>query len=113
MNTPLSDILGSQAAASVLLYLYHYNEGYGRGIAGDLDLSLIAVQKQLEKYEKNRILVSQHVGRTILYKWNEKSRLSKRLKDLVAIVYDGFSLEERAGIFKVRRRPRSKDKPVL
>ena len=112
MNTPLSDILGSQTAASVLLYLYHYNEGYGRGIAGDLDLNLLTVQKQLEKFEKNRILVSQRVGRTILYKWNEKSGLSKRLKDLVAAVYGGFPLEERAELFKVRRRPRSKDKPV-
>jgi hypothetical protein len=34
------------------------------------------------------------------------------MKELVAVVYEGMSLEERETLFPTRRRPRSKEKPI-
>ncbi len=36
-----------------------------------------------------------------------------RLKDLVAVFYDGMSLEAKEQCFPIRRRHRAKDKPVI
>lgn len=113
MKTVLQDLFGGRSAEGVLLYLYHYGEGYGRGIASDLDLSLESVQRQLDKLEGTRVLVTRKLGRTLVFSWNEKSMVARKVKDLVATVYEGIPLEKRAKIFSVRRRPRSKDKPVL
>lgn len=113
MKTVLQDLFGSRSAEGVLLYLYHYGEGYGRGIASDLELSLESVQRQLDKLEGARVLVTRRLGRTLVFSWNEKSKTARKVKDLVATVYEGIPLEKRAEIFSVRRRPRSKNKPVL
>jgi len=113
MKTVLSELLGGQTADLTLLYLYHYGEGYGRGISKDLGLSLESVQRQLDKFERARVLVSKRMGRTLIFSWNEKSKVSCSVKELVGVVYGGLPIETRAEIFKIRRRPRSKDKPVL
>ncbi len=78
-----------------------------------MGLSLEAVQRQLDKLEGARVLVTRRLGRTLVFSWNEKSKTARKVKDLVATVYEGIPLENRAEIFSVRRRPRSKDKPVL
>jgi len=114
MNTGvLAQLLGSQAAASVLLHLYHHGETYGRAAAGDMEVSLLSVQRQLDKFEETGVLVSREVGRTRLYQWNPKSLIANRLRDLVSVVYDGIPLAQRQQIFAKRRLPRAKKKPVL
>ena len=111
-STALADLFGSRAAEAVLLHLYHYGESYGRAISKDFAISLDSVQRQLEKFSGAGVLVSKSQGRTLLYSWNAKSRLAARLKDLVAVIYDGMSIEARARIFATRRRPRAKGKSV-
>ena len=111
-STALADLFGSRAAEAVLLHLFHHGESYGRAVAADLSISLDSVQRQLDKFERNRILVVKRQGRTLVYSWNPKSRLAARMKDLVAVVYNSIPLEERMKIFRTRRRPRAKDKPT-
>ncbi len=113
IRTVLQELFGSRTSEGVLLYLYHYGEGYGRGIAADMELSLESVQRQLDKFEGVRVLVTRRLGRTLVFSWNEKSKTARKVKELVATVYDGIPLEKRAEIFSARMRPRSKDKPVL
>lgn len=112
-STALADLFGSRAAESVLLHLYHYGETHGRAVSADFSISLDSVQRQLEKFARSGTLVSKVQGRTHVYRWNPKSRLAGRLKELVAVVYDGIPLEKRVILFAVRRRPRAKGKVVI
>ncbi|NJM37193.1 MAG: ArsR family transcriptional regulator [Akkermansiaceae bacterium] len=112
-STALAELFGSRAAESVLLHLYHYGETYGRAVSADFKISLDSVQRNLEKFERAGVLICKKNGRTLIYNWNPKSRLSKRLQDLVEIIYESMSLETREIIFSTRRRHRSKDKPVI
>jgi hypothetical protein len=59
------------------------------------------------------VLVSKQQGRTIVYTWNPKARITEKVKDLVGLVYDSIPLKHRATMFAERRRPRAKDKPVV
>lgn len=111
--TILGDVLGGRAAEAVLLHIYHYGESYGRAIASDSEMTLFPIQRQLDKFEKAGVLACKKHGRTLVFTWNAKSRFAMRMKSLVEVVYEGMSLEEREGRFPVRRRPRSKDKPVI
>ena len=111
--TVLGDVLGSRAAEAVLLHVYHYGESYGRAVSSDFGLTLYPIQRQLDKFEKAGVLVRKTHGRTVVFTWNAKSRFAKRMKDLVEVVYEGMPLEEREARFSVRRRPRSKDKPII
>ena len=106
----LAELFGSRAAEAALLHLYHYGESYGRAVSADLEISLDSVQRQLDKFERSGVLISKKHGRTLLYTWNPKSRVASRLKDLVAVVYDGIPLDRRQILFQKRRRPRGKGK---
>jgi hypothetical protein len=112
-STALAELFGSRAAESVLLHLFHYGESYGRAIAADFEISLDSVQRNLEKFESSGVLVCKKQGRTLLYSWNPRSRLAVKLKDLVEVIYESMPLEVRQIRFATRRRPRSKDKPII
>lgn len=111
--TALGEVFGGSAAEAVMLHVYHYGESYGRAISSDFNISLFPVQRQLDKFERAGVLVCKKQGKTLLFTWNLKSRFAKRVKDLVEVVYEGMSLEEREMRFPVRRRPRTKDKPII
>ncbi len=111
--TFLADLLGSSAAEAALLHLFHYGESYGRAISADFGVSLDSVQRQLDKLERNGMLICKWQGRTLVYHWNPKSRAAARLKDLVSVAYDGMSPEISMEKFATRRGHRSKDKPVI
>ncbi len=107
------EVSGGRAEEAVLLHLYHYGESYGRAISSDFGLTLFPIQRQLDKFEKAGVVVCKQQGKTVVFTWNAKSRFAKRMKTLVEVVYEGMSLEEREASFPVRRRPRSKDNPII
>lgn len=109
----LAEVFGSRAAEAALLHLYHHGETYGRAAAGDMEVSLLSIQRQLDKFERLGVLVSREVGRTRLYQWNPKSVVAKRVEDLVKTIYEGIPLTERQVRFAKRRRPRAKGKIVI
>ena len=113
ISTALQDLFGGKAAEAVLLALFHDGEAYGRAIARDFGVSLEAVQRQLDRFERSGALVCKRQGRTLVYAWNPKSRLASRLRDLTGVVYDGLDTGVKEGIFPQRRQPRAKDKPVI
>ncbi len=113
ISTALQDLFGGKAAEAVLLALFHDGESYGRAIARDSGVSLDAVQRQLERFERSGAIVCKRQGRTLVYTWNPKSRIAARLRDLTGVIYDGLSLEAKQAMFPERRQPRAKDKPVI
>ena len=113
MSDVLAELLGSRAAEAALLHLYHHGETYGRAVAADMGVSLLPVQRQLDKFERLGVLVSREAGRTRLYQWNPKSLIAKKVEELVKVSYEGMPLTLRQSRFAQRRRPRAKGKPVL
>lgn len=111
--TALQELFGGKAAEAVLLALFHQGEIYGRAVARDFEISLDGVQRQLDRFERSGALVCKRQGRTLIYSWNPKSRISLRLRELVGVVYDGLDMRLKEEIFKSRHQPRAKDKPVI
>jgi len=84
-------------------YLPVYGETHGRAVARDFSVSLVSVQRQLERFERSGALVCKRQGRTLVYSWNPKSRLAARLRDLVAVVHEGMSLQAKAALYPERQ----------
>ncbi len=80
-----------------------------RAIAREFAVSLDAVQRQLDRFERSGTLVCQRHGRTLVDCWNPKSRLAARLRDLTGAVYDGLDPAAKEASFTERRHPRTKD----
>ena len=112
-SSALHELFGGRAAEAVLLHLFHHGETHGRAVARDFSVSLVSVQRQLERFERSGALVCRHQGRTVVYSWNPKSRLAARLRDLVAVVHEGMSQQAKEILFKERRAPSAKDQPVI
>ena len=109
----LEGIFGNQTAEKVLLSLFHYGEGYVRGIAQDFGIAETPVKGQLERLEKSGVVHSKLVGKTRLYTFNEKSPYTKPLKLLLEVLYSSIPLKQRAQLFAKRKRPRRTGKPVI
>lgn len=113
MESALEALFGNRTAAKLMLYLYHYGQGYARGAAKDLGLAVSAVQRQLDKFEGAGLLVSTMVGNTRVYSFNPRQPATSKLKELVRVFYEAMSIAERARMFPTRRRPRRRGKPVI
>ena len=109
----LEGIFGNQTAERVMLHIYHYREIHASAIASDYDMALNPVLQQLKRFESAGILVSKQVGRSRVFFLNQKSAFAKPIQEIVRIAYESIPLEERQAIFKTRRRPRRKGKPIL
>lgn len=109
----LEGIFGNKTAELVLLHVYHYGEIHASAIAQDYGIAVNPVKGQLDRFERAGILASKEVGRSRLYFFNPKSVFLSPVKELLKIVYESIPLNEREKIFKSRRRPRRKGKPVL
>jgi len=108
----LSGLLGNESAEKVLLYLENYQSGYPRGIATTFELPVSQTQRQLEKLEREGVLVSRLIGRTREYQWNPRylflNELRALLKKALANLPDDFKTK----YFRSRSRPRRKGKPL-
>lgn len=112
MDTALKEIFGSKSAEVVLLYLYQHGEGYGRSIARESNISLESLQRRLRVFENNGVLISKKIGSAILYRWNESSPFSQKLKELVGIQYENMSSEEREGVYEKKKVMKKTDTPL-
>jgi hypothetical protein len=109
----LEGIFGNKTAEKVLLHIFHYGESHASAIASDFELALNPIRQQLNRFELAGVLVSKEAGRARIYSFNPKSPLTKPVKELIELAYESIPLSERQDLFKTRRRPRRKGKPVL
>ena len=105
--------VGNRTAVRLMLYLFHYGEVYGTGMAKDLGIALSPIQRQLDKFEAAGFLISKMVGNTRVYSFNPKQPATNKLKELIQIFYEAMSENERQKMFRTRRRPRRRGKPVI
>lgn len=108
----LENILGNKTAERVLLHVFHYGEIHASAIARDYGVAVTPIRYQLDRFESAGVLVSKQVGRSRVYAFNSKFPLTRFVKDMVEVVYNSIPIEECVELFKARRRPRRKGKPV-
>lgn len=106
----LEKLFGSATAERVLLYMGSYDEGYAAAIARTFGLSASQVQKQLDKFEQDGILVQQPKGRARIYTWNPRWPLRRQLQALLSDALMLMPEDTKAKFFRERRRPRLKGK---
>lgn len=108
----LESIVGSAAAAKVLLYLQNCEQAHGREIAATSGLAQSQVQKQLRKFESGGVLVSRLAGRTRLYQWNPRNALVQPLRGLLQAALEALPPADQQRYFRRRTRPRRSGKAL-
>ncbi|MCM2280064.1 MAG: ArsR family transcriptional regulator [Oligoflexia bacterium] len=108
----LEGVFGNKTAERVLLHIYHYGEVHASAIAQDYGMAINPIKGQLNRFERAGILVSKEIGRSRVYSFNLKSVFVKPVRELLKVAYETIPLKEREQVFRVRRRPRRKGKPV-
>jgi len=109
----LKELFRSKIAEEVLLYLYHYQEIYPGGIAGDYKKAISPYQNQLDKFEQAGVIISRLVGKTRTYIFNKKNPLTRPFMEMIRLVYEAIPLEDKEKLFPKRRKPGIKGKPVI
>ena len=79
----LEPIFGSKCREQVLQYILVNDSGYGTQIKNFYKIGLDPVQKQLEKLELGGVLVSQNIGKTVVYSFNPRYAFLDELKNLL------------------------------
>jgi hypothetical protein len=102
----IRDLVGSNTAEKVLLFIANYGEGYATGIAECFELRLYQVQKILNKYEQSGLLVSVLKGKTRVFTWNPRYPLKTELLALLEATLRLLPKEEVSRYFRARTRPR-------
>lgn len=88
----LEPLFGSSIREQVLLYIHSMGRGYSREIARSCGVPQDSVQKQLKRLEEAGILLSEKVGRTVLYRFDEEYPLLREIEALlrrILLLQDG------------------------
>lgn len=109
--TGSSSPFGSYARTRVLLALQILAESYPRELARILDLSLSSVQRALQSFEKDGLVVARSVGRTRVYRLSPRTFARSELELYLERLLDSDP-RLRAKIATLRRRPRRTGKPL-
>ena len=108
----LEAIVGNASAEKVLLFITARKSGYAREIAMTFNTDVTPIKNQLERMEREGMLMFEKVGRTKLYKFNPRFAFVNEVTTLVekALSFLPNNLQEEL-IYK-RRRPRRDGKPL-
>ncbi len=105
-------LFGNNVARQCLLYIENYGEGHINGIAKTFVISPGQVQRQLEKLEREGILVSQFSGNTRNFRINPRLAIREELTTLLEKMLALLTETETQKYFRQRRRPRRARKPL-
>ncbi len=108
----LEGLFGNPTAEKVLLYLENYGSGYARLIALNFEIATSQVQKQLERLEREGILVSRMLGKTREYQFNPRYSFLKTLRQLLSEALLLLPNDYHLRYFRKRTRPRRAGKPL-
>jgi len=108
----LEALVGSTNAERVLLFLSARGEGYANEIARTYGVGPSLIQKQLDRMERDGLLVARPVGRTRVYSFNPRFPFGAEVRELMLKALKSYPDELQAKIRLDRRRPRRKGKPL-
>jgi len=108
----LEPIFGSKCREQVLQFILAFEAGYATQIKNFYGIGLDPVQKQLEKLEFGGVLISQNIGKTIIYSFNPRYAFLEELKSLLLKARTFYKPELIEQLTKSRKRPRRQGKPL-
>ena len=108
----LESLFGSKCREQVLQYILANDSGYGTQIKNFYKSGLDPIQKQLEKLELGGVLVSQNIGKTIVYSFNPRYTFLDELKNLLIKARKYYKPELIEQLTMSRKRPRRQGKPL-
>lgn len=108
----LEAIVGNSSAEKVLLFMAARKSGYAREIATIFKTDVTPIKNQLERMERDGMLVFERVGRTKVYIFNPRFLFVDEVTGLgeKALNYLPSNLKEQ--LMDNRRRPRRDGKPL-
>lgn len=98
-------LLGNEAAEKILLHLYHHGRGHTKGIARDHKLGMGATHRVLNRFTEAGIILKESQGRNVYYTFNKKNPMLKPLLELIRIVYENMSTENKQTSFNPKYKP--------
>tara|TARA_R110002124_G_scaffold12197_14_gene58179 strand:- start:7935 stop:8213 length:279 start_codon:yes stop_codon:yes gene_type:complete len=87
-------------------------QGYAAEIAKTYGVGASMIQKQLDRMERDGLLVHQPVGRTRMYSFNPRFPLTKEVKALALAALAKYPAEFQQKLTLVRNRPRKARKAL-
>lgn len=108
----LEAVLGTPSAERVLLYLAAREEGYASDIARTFSVEPNPIRGQLERMERDGLLISREVGRTRVYSFNPRYAFLKEVTAMMERALELAPKSIREELLMNRRRPRKKNKPL-
>lgn len=110
MTPVLETIFGSRSAAQVLLFLQAYGSGHALRIATTYSVSVSPIQRQLQRLERDGVLLSRTVGRTRLFEFDTRNPTVRNLRDFLEAELALIPEEEVKAYYRQRQRPRRSGK---
>ena len=107
----LEGLFGSSTAEKVLTFLAVNPDAYAQQLCNQLGLSLGAVQNQLQRLEREGIIVGRARGRMRFYEFNPRWPFREDLRAMLKRAFDYLPQGDREK-YTVRRRPRMARKPL-
>ena len=108
----LESILGTKTRELILQYVNCFESGYAREIAKYLNLSLPSVQKQLNNFEDDGVMLSKMKGRTKEFFFNPRYAFLNEVKTLLDKARLFYKPEQKKLFEMQRKRPRRPGKPL-
>lgn len=108
----LEALLGSQSRERVLIFIFARQRGYATEIARFFKTRLFSIQNQLDRLEREGVLISELSGRTRLYQFNPRYAFLAELEALLDKALSMYPESERQDLLLNRRRPRRRGKPL-
>ena len=110
MTPVLEAIFGNRSAVQVLLFLEAYGSGHASRIAKTYDVPVMAVQRQLKRFEANGILVSRTVGQARVFEFNTRNPTVRELRKFLEAELELLPVTDVETYYRQRQRPRRSGK---
>ena len=108
----IEGIVGSRAAEFVLIFLSVRGSGYSKEIADFFGIDRTQIKKQLDRMERESVLVSRSVGRTRVFEFNPRFLFRGEVEALMLRVLESYPESIREDLKFTRKRPRRTGKPL-
>ncbi len=105
-------IIGSASAERLLSFITAREQGYAAEIAKTFDTDINPIQKQLERMERDGLLINQRIGRTRVYSYNPRFPFVSEVRALMEKTLSLYPEDMQEKLLYAGRRPRKKDKPL-
>lgn len=105
-------IVGSVSAERALVFIAAREQGYAAEIARVFDTNVSQIQKQLERMERDGLLINEKVGVTRMYSFNPRYAFVDEVKLLMEKALSLYPKDLQQTLKMNRRRPRKKNKPL-